>query len=71
MPLSESSGLEPNATTPLRVIAMVETTADAPTSTDFEAFFAAEYRSVTLELVIVAGRVAAAGDLAQTDEAYP
>ena len=50
---------------------MVETTADAPTSTDFEAFFAAGYRSVTRELVIVAGRVAAAGDLAQTDEAYP
>jgi RNA polymerase sigma-70 factor (ECF subfamily) len=49
----------------LRVIDVVETTTDAPTATDFQEFFATQYRSVVRALVLVAGSMAAAEDLAQ------
>jgi RNA polymerase sigma-70 factor, ECF subfamily len=69
LPLIESV-VDPNASPPSRVIAVVETTEATPVPgvdarAAFEEFFRAEYRSVVRALVIVAGSLQAAEDLAQ------
>jgi DNA-directed RNA polymerase specialized sigma24 family protein len=59
---------DPNVPADPRVMAMVESRAEADTEVSpvtFEDFFRAEYRSVARALVIVAGDAAAAEDLAQ------
>jgi RNA polymerase sigma-70 factor, ECF subfamily len=58
--------MDPNDRPASRVMEAMETAVDAPApAASFEEFFEAEYRSVTRALVIVAGSMAAAEDLAQ------
>ena len=57
--------MDPNTSAGSRVIEAVETTAEAPPVLGFEDFYRSEYSSVVRALVIVAGGVPAAEELAQ------
>ena len=57
--------IDPNAPHGSRVIESVETTAEAPATLGFEDFYRTSYASVARALVIVAGSMAGAEELAQ------